>query len=269
MRTLNRYAAGQIVLLSSALWFAAAANAGLKEKPPKGLDLSGSHWQLDPYRSDDPEAVLDKAREDMSSSRGGGRRHGGGMNRGVFGGGGGEGGGGGFPGGGRRGGGGGGWGQGRDSGSSDEDSSSSSGGSQPTGNSSRSHGSRGQMFSELSKNPDKLGFESADRNLKVIADSENGTECAAGAKVAISDSQGDGERNCGWDGRAWVIETKRGKSFTRTDRYELAKDGKTLTYVTTAAGDRGPKIKISRTYTVATTPAPGAPPPPPPTGATS
>ncbi|MEP7246075.1 MAG: hypothetical protein ABI885_20675 [Gammaproteobacteria bacterium] len=36
MKTLNRYAAGQAVLLSSALWLAAIANAGLKEKPPKG-----------------------------------------------------------------------------------------------------------------------------------------------------------------------------------------------------------------------------------------
>ena len=70
-------------------------------------------------------------------------------------------------------------------------------------------------------------------------------------KVAISDANGDGERNCGWDGRAWVIETARGKNFTRTDRYELSKDGKTLTYVTTATGSRMPKIKISRTYTLA------------------
>jgi hypothetical protein len=37
----------------------------------------------------------------------------------------------------------------------------------------------------------------------------------------------------------------------RTDRYELSKDGKTLTYVTTASGDRIPKIKITRTYTAA------------------
>ena len=58
------------------------------------------------------------------------------------------------------------------------------------------------------------------------------------------------------DGRAWVVETTRGKNFKRTDRYELSKDGKTLTYVTTAAGTRLPKIKISRTYTVA---SPGAP----------
>ena len=70
-------------------------------------------------------------------------------------------------------------------------------------------------------------------------------------KVAISDSAGAAERNCGWDGRAWVIETERGKTLKRTDRYELSKDGKTLTYETIASGQRIPKIKITRTYTAA------------------
>ncbi len=88
------------------------------------------------------------------------------------------------------------------------------------------------------------------RALKATSGEAN-TECAAGVKVAISDANGDAERNCGWDGRAWVVETARGKNFTRTDRYELSKDGKTLTYVTTASGSRMPKIKISRTYTLA------------------
>jgi hypothetical protein len=243
--------ARQLILLSSALCLATVAAAGLKEKPPKGVQLS-STWQLDPYRSDDPTAVLDKAREDMRASGGGVSRRGG-ANRGVFGsgrrGGGfpGGGGGGGFPGGG---------GGHRHGGTPPDDDSSGgspsggtqSGSAQPGG--ARSGGSRGQLFSDLGKNPDRLTFQQVDRNLKVSAD-DTGTECAPGVKVAISDSLGDGERNCGWDGRAWVIETTRGKNFTRTDRYELSKDGKTLTYVTTATGTRLPKIKISRTYTAA------------------
>src|SRR5262245_17926698 len=85
--------------------FSSVALAGLKEKPPQGVDLAGT-WQLDPYRSDDPTAVLDQARGEMQEKGGGG-----GMRRGGGGGpgGGGAGGGGGFPGGGGGGAGGGGF----------------------------------------------------------------------------------------------------------------------------------------------------------------
>jgi hypothetical protein len=221
------------------------ALAGLKEKPPKGVDLNGT-WQLDPYRSDDPTAVLDQARADMPEERSGSGR-GGGMRRGGGGGFPGGGGGGGFPGGG--GGGGGGWG-GHHGGMGGNRGSSGAGGSSGTADSPR------QMLNDLAANPDKLAFSTTEHTLKVIAGDAN-TECAAGVKVAISDASGDGERNCGWDGRAWVIETARGKNFTRTDRYEISKDGKTLTFVTTATGSRMPKIKISRTYTLATPAAAG------------
>jgi hypothetical protein len=218
------------------------AMASLKEKPPKGVDLTGTLWQLDPYRSDDPTAVLDQARSEMQEKGSAGGR-GGGMRRGGGGGfpGGGGGGGGGFPGGG---GGGGGWG-GHHGGMGGGSRSSGSGGSSGTGNESPR-----QMLDDLGANPDKLAFSSTEHTLKVVAGEAN-TECAAGVKVAISDASGDAERNCGWDGRAWVIETARGKNFTRTDRYEVSKDGKTLMYVTTATGARMPKVKISRTYTLA------------------
>jgi len=226
-----------------------AALAGLKEKPPKGVDLTGT-WQIDPYRSDDPTAVIDQARADMPDRGSGGR--GGGMRRG--GGGGFPGGGGGYPGGGAGGGfpgggggfpGGGGGGFGRHHGGMGGGSGSGS-----SGSGSSSGESPKQMLNDLAANPDKLAFSSTEHTLKIIAGDAN-TECAAGVKVAISDASGDAERNCGWDGRAWVIETARGKNFTRTDRYEISKDGKTLTYVTTATGSRMPKIKISRTYTLA------------------
>jgi hypothetical protein len=227
-----------------------AAMAGLKEKPPKGVELAGSHWQLDPYRSDDPKAVIDQARGDMQNSDDSGGRRGGGMRRGGAGAGGGgfpgggggggggfPGGGGGFPGGGN-GGGGGGYG-GRHGGGAHGGGSRSSDGESPR-----------PTLDDLAANPDKLSFSSSEHTLKVTAGDAN-TECAAGVKVALSDANGDAERNCGWDGRAWVIETVRGKNLTRTERYELSKDGKTLTYLTTVTGSKIPKIKISRVYTVA------------------
>jgi hypothetical protein len=109
---------------------------------------------------------------------------------------------------------------------------------------------RRQLLQDLSANPATLDFAANDRALKISAE-QSDVECAAGVKVAISDGAGAAERNCGWDGRAWVIETERGKALKRTDRYELSKDGKTLTYVTTATGTKLPKIKITRTYTAA------------------
>ena len=236
--------------------FSTVAMAGLKEKPPKGVDLTGT-WQIDPYRSDDAKAVLDQARSEMHDESSGGGGRGGGMRRG---------GGGGFPGGGYPGGGsggggfpgggggfpGGGGGMGRHGGMGGH---GGYGGSRSGGGASGSGESPRQMLDELAANPDKLAFATTEHTLKVTAGEAN-TECAAGVKVAISDASGDGERNCGWDGRAWVIETARGKNFTRTDRYELSKDGKTLTYVTTATGSHMPRIKISRTYTVATSGVP-------------
>lgn len=223
-----------------------AALAGLKEKPPKGVALSGL-WQLDPYRSDDASAVLNEARSQMKDSGGGGgsggRMHrggGGGFPGGGSSGGGFPGGGGGFPGGG-----GGGYGRGHHRGGGDSSGSSSADDPSTTNPSSRD-----QMLTELATNPKTLDFSTTEHTLKVSAE-ELIVECAAGVKVAISDAAGAAERNCGWDGRAWVIETARGKVLTRTDRYELSKDSKTLTYVTTATGTRLPKIKITRTYTAA------------------
>jgi hypothetical protein len=240
--------AAKWLLAGGASLLASVAMASLKEKPPKGVELKGV-WKLDPYRSDDPDAVLAQARaeaEKAASDRGGGMRRGrGGYGRGGYGGGGFPGGGGGgFPGGG------GGWGHGGgghhrggdSSGGSSDDSSDKGPGEHVS--------PRGQLLKDLAANPATLDYSTTEHTLKVSAE-ENSIECAAGVKVAISDSAGAAERNCGWDGRAWVIETERGKALKRTDRYELSKDGKTLTYVTTASGERIPKIKITRTYTAA------------------
>src|SRR5689334_17215807 len=94
----------QLVVACGVTLISTAALASLKEKPPKGVDFNGM-WQLDPYRSDDPNAVLDQAQADMPQKGSGGGGGRGGMHRGGGGGYPGGGGGGGFPGGG-----GGGWG---------------------------------------------------------------------------------------------------------------------------------------------------------------
>jgi len=227
--------AAKWLLAGCASLVATVATASLKENPPKGVALTGV-WKLDPYRSDDPDAVLAQARADAEKSRS--DSGGGGMRRGR----GGYGGGGGFPGGG------GGYGRG---GGHHRSSDSSGSSDDSTANSGTDHVSpRGQLMKDLAANPATLDFSTTEHTLKVSAE-QNSVECAAGVKVAISDSAGAAERNCGWDGRAWVIETERGKTLKRTDRYEISKDGKTLTYVTTASGDRVPKIKITRTYTAA------------------
>ena len=216
------------------------ATAGLKEKPPKGVALAGL-WRIDPYRSDDPDAVLAQARAEADktsdSSGGSGRGNRGGFGRG--------GGGGGFPGGGGGGGGNGGGGRGHGGHRPSSDSSSA-----PDEDSSTHTPPRAQLLKDLAANPATLDFSSTEHTVKVSAE-QSDTECAAGVKVAILDAAGAAERNCGWDGRAWVIDTERGKTLKRTDRFELSQDGKTLTYITTASGQRLPKIKISRTYIAA------------------
>jgi hypothetical protein len=266
------YRVAQLVLLTSSLVITTAWAASLKDKPAKGVTLNATEWRIDPYRSDDPEQVLEKAqkqKEDQDRDS----RHSGGMDRGsVLGGsrdgtwGGGEdnhgtwGGGSRMPGrpsdlpppgGSRTDGGdssGGGYGHSTDRTSTDID---------PTGSSQSASisfgnlgGIRNEFAGQLVKNPDTLSFREVNDHV-TVSENKLETECAAGKKVPISDSYGDGERNCGWDGRAWVVETTRGKHFTRSDRYELSKDGKTLTYSTVASGAGMPKVKIYRLYTIA------------------
>jgi len=268
----------QLLLLASALGLATLAAAALKDKPAKGVTLAGTEWRIDPYRSDDPDTVIQKA-HDKENGAGRDRRC---TNRGVGGddgpfgggsrGGGTWGGGGGSPPGGeeRRGGsddfpGGGGYRRDCDSDSdrtashrTSTDRTSTSTDIDPTGTSTSASvqigslggGIRNEFVTQLGKNPDTLAFREANQRMTVSEDKVE-TECAPGEKVPISDSYGDGERNCGWDGRAWVVQTTRGKHFSRTDRYEVSKDGKTLNYITTASGARMPTIKILRVYTLA------------------
>jgi hypothetical protein len=273
----------QLIVLTGALVLTTVASAALKDKPPKDVALTGTAWRLDPYASDDPAEVIDKASKNDEAAdiarRASGRDRPttipgdmgrtsddpfgrGGMGRrsddGSWGG----------PGGyrdrtGRR----------IDPNDPFPDSTPSgtwgrsgrtSTDIDPTGQSTSGTisyggtpgGIRNEFVTQLTSNPDTLNFLQVNNHLKITADKLE-TDCAAGSKEPISDSFGDGERRCGWDGRAWVVETKRGRHFTRTDRYELSKDGKSLNYDTVATGSGMPKIRISRIYRV----APPAPPP--------
>lgn len=267
------------VVLTGALCVTATAAAALKGKAPKDVKLTGTTWKLDDRASDDPQEVIERAAQaeraerdrrasDASNRDVFGDRRGGSPTDGPFGGG--------SDSGGTWGGGtdrnsrrdsmpsdpldpntrGGGWGRTTGRTSTDID---------PTGQSSTATvqygggagGIRNEFVGQLTVSPDTLAFLQVNDSLKVTADRLE-TDCAAGSKEPLSDSFGDGELACGWDGRAWVIETKRGKRFTRTDRYELSRDGKSLTYVTSASGQNMPRIRIARTYRVAP-PNPPAP----------
>ena len=232
----------QLVLLASALCLAGVATAALKNKPPEGLKLSGTEWQIDPYHSDDPVAVIENAEKTTADRR---ERDRGGMSRGM-------------------------------PGPADDDTrgrpfpdpTSRSGGwdrngpgktstsTDPWGTGTQSatiqFGSRGrnEFLEQLYKNPDGLTFRQVEEHVTVTQDGLE-TDCTAGEKAPVADSFGDGERQCGWNGRAWVVETTRGSRFSRTDRYELSKDGKTLKYVTTASGANIPSVRITRMYEIA------------------
>jgi hypothetical protein len=224
---------------------AGVAAAGLRDAPAPGVVLTGS-WQLDPAKSDDAQAVIDKARDALIDDRantgglrGGGHfagaegafpAGGGGMTRGGMGGGGL--------------GGGGSWGHNATPvaddalGGADSDAAAGGESRDRTGNA---------FLTELERNPQLLAFAATDREVKVVADgSEVG--CEPGGSITVSDRLGEGERQCGWQGRAWVIETSRPRSGSRTDRYELSRDGRSLTYTTLVVGGPLPRIKLTRVY---------------------
>lgn len=232
------------LLLGFASFSALTLAAGLKNEPPEGVKLDGTEWQLDPYNSDDPGKAIDRAsrqvREQEStvprSSRGG-----------VFGGDDPLGrngardpiGGRGLP---------------SDSGSRWPSDGRNSADIDPTGgggNVSMTFGTaRGSIFMEsLRRNPEKLTFSQGNQYVTVTEDGLE-TECEPGTKAPFSDSYGDGERTCGWNGRVWVVETKRGRQFSRTDRYEISKDGRTLRYTTYANEDGMGRVSIERRYQI-------------------
>ncbi len=234
-----------VALLTGALTMATVAGAaGLSDKPPQGVSLANTGWYIDPYRTDDPVEVIEKATDNERRRRENTSR--------------------GLPGGSEdpweRGG------RGDDpwSGEQDSDRGSLPGRRRstdvdidPTGTSQSasvqlgSMGRRSPFLDQLKQNPDKLSFTQVDRDITISADGVNTTTCGPGGKIPVTDAYGEAQLTCGWDGRAWVVETTRGEQFTRKDRYELSKDGKVLKHLTTATAKGMPKIRIHRTYTLA------------------
>jgi hypothetical protein len=200
----------------------------LKKEPSHVVALSGS-WQLDPYRSDDAKAVLEQVKKDMENARQEQRKRDSGHSRARHGGG--------FPGGDRH--------RGRPDGAENRDDSSKK---ERSRNVDPDPHRVEQLLNDVVATPAQLTFKTVDKGLTISA-GEGSLECVAGSSDSISDALGKAERECGWDGAAWVVETVRGKEIKRTDRYELSADGKELKFSTVASGEKLPKVEISRTYT--------------------
>lgn len=259
-----------LILLTSVLAAALLASgpvaaAGLKDKPPSGVKLSGA-WRLDPQRSDDPRVVMERAAKterqrhdpEPDYDRGGvfdrdcrtdpiGRADPTGRDTidplgrdcrdpwsrgGPY--------------------------AGRRSPFPDDSYRRDRGGPSTTidptgGGGSISWGTGGvggitnEWLLQLDPSPDNLTILDGGTRVSV-SENKLETACSAGQTEPVADSFGDGERRCGWSGKAWVIETTRGKRFKRVDRFELAKNGAVLNYTTLASGQNVPPVKIFRTY---------------------
>jgi hypothetical protein len=224
-----------LVVLAGCLAVASTHAASLKDKPPQGVKLSGA-WKLDPYNSDDPVEQLKKAEKaemakrqreiedrnrdmyeppwDPNRDRDGNRRH---QDP--------------FP-------------DRRDDGVTIE-----RGGIDMSWGKTRTRSASDEFLLALDPNPATLTIMDWGNRVSVSEDKLE-TDCFAGEVHPIADAFGDGDRRCGWRGRAWVIETNRVERFKRTDRFELSEDGKVLKYTSVAAGAKIPSIKVSRTYTL-------------------
>jgi hypothetical protein len=204
------------------------AHAKLKDTPPKNISAEGS-WRIDVEASDDPEAVIDEASGHLNSSasRGGGLhggRHGGSSG-----------------------------GMGGHHGHGQQDASTSNDEPNPSEKTNRTE--QLKRLREFAQNPETLAISAHEHALRISSDTAS-SDCEAGEKISVIDTNGTAERQCGWDGRAWLVETAYAHSYTRSDRYEISKDGKQLTYTTKVSGGRVPSMKINRVYTKVESQAP-------------
>lgn len=227
-----------LIVLASTLAVGVHA-AGLKDQSPDGVKLTGT-WQLDPHRSDDPVVVMKRAekaeiakrrRQIEDRSRGAsdgdgpwdGRmpsdQHGG---RDPY--------------------------PGRRDGGVTIDPTSG-GSTDVSWGTARRRSASDEFLLALDPNPETLTILDSGRRVSVSEDKLE-TDCTAGEVSPVADAFGDGDRQCGWRGRAWVIETTRIERFKRTDRFELSRDGQQLVYTSTATGSQIQTIKVSRTYTL-------------------
>jgi hypothetical protein len=233
------------VLALTAFGVAPCALAGLKSAPDRAVNLGGS-WQLDVAKSDDAEAVRAKLREAMAKRRDSagvfGRRASAGGFQGRRGRGGSPGQGG-TP--------------GADGTSADAQTTSDTDGPTREDNaadaersSAQSANARG-VFAQALRNPAQLQIVQRANEFRIIA-GEDDTSCEPGESVAVVDRIGAAQRNCGWQGRTFVVQLVRQNSGGKLEeRYDLSADGHTLTYTTILNATRIPELRLRRVYQIA------------------
>ncbi len=210
-----------LVLAGIATSLAMAGCARLATKAPPGVDLSG-RWALNEALSDDPQAVMDAQRERMrqragrAGPMGGGPMSGGPMGRG------------GPMGGGRSGHGG------------------VPGGGGPSGN--RPGAMGGGAMSQRMQLPmaaKQMDIQQSAQDL--LIESENvSTRYVYGQKSAVSIPRGTADRQAGWKGKTFVVETKAPEGPSTVQRYALNPEGQLI--VTTEVSGRGPSLKLQQVY---------------------
>jgi hypothetical protein len=250
---LTRPLAATAASLAALIWLAACATDKLDTSPPKGVNLTGE-WQLNPNLSDDPQ----KPPPDDSTTPGN-MRHRSGRGRGGSGGSPPYG----LPGsaGGRTGG-------------TEPDSTQDltnntntgastyvrtlwqypggygppSGGGPRGGNTGRSRGNR---FGHWLDAPDHMTIEQSGSKLTIRSKSSGGElktdEFVIGHSGDIPIGQSTAERDVGWRGNIFVIDTKVKDGPTKEDDYALDDDGR-LIVSTLMTGGHMPKIDIKRVY---------------------
>jgi hypothetical protein len=213
-----------------------AAGAELKHTAPAKVDLAGL-WKINPDLSDDPYEAVEKKRRDSAGDsptggRTGSRRGGividaGDILEGVLGGSRGSTGG---AAGGRRSGGGG--------GTSDRPEGD------PEPSSMRvpldSFLATLDQF-EIAQKPDSLTIATVEET-STCKPADPGEAPLPGGEL--------GQRKCGWQGDTWVTEIKAPDGVTRTNRYELKKDGQQLVMISEMKGGKGQLagLRIKRVY---------------------
>ena len=216
------------------------ATERLATAPPKGVDLTGE-WQLNPNLSDDPAKGTDQENSSPGNMRHRGGRGGGGPGGGS---------GGGLPPFGTPGGGGGrgGWG-GNDFVGGPSGGGGYGGGA--GGGGGRGGGRRGGGFGNLLSAPDHMAIEQNGGKLRIQTKSASGDlttdEYTFGDKATVPFGRDTAERNVGWKGNVFVIDTKVKSGPSKEDDYALDDDGR-LIMTTQMSGGHMPKVELKRVY---------------------
>lgn len=240
--------------LAAVMWLAGCATDRLAPSAPKGVDLTGE-WQLNPNLSDDPQKPLPDDTSAPSNTR-----HRGGRSRG--------GGAGGLPQFGNPAGAG-----GRGSGSMPNDSDDLTnndandsaptyvptlwqipGGGADAGGAAgpgRTRTRGGNRFGHWLDAPDHMTIQQSGGKLTLQSKSSNGAvntdEFVSGHATDIAVGQNTADRDVGWRGSVFVVDTKVKSGPTMEQEYAIDDDGR-LIVSTLISGGRMPKVDIKRVY---------------------